>query len=107
MLVPPFSLSVAMCRYGSNKMGRDSSVCIGTRFGLGGPGIDSRWEEIFSAPVQTGRGVHPASYTMGTGSFPGVTRPRRGVDHPPSSSAKVKEGVSYTTTAPLGLRGLL
>ena len=26
----------------------------------------------FSAPVQTGRGSHPASCTMGTGSFPGV-----------------------------------
>ena len=24
----------------------------------------------FSAPVQTGPGAHPASYTMGTGSFP-------------------------------------
>jgi hypothetical protein len=37
----------------------------------------------FSAPVQTGPGTHPASYTMGTGSFPGVKRPGRGVDHPP------------------------
>jgi hypothetical protein len=27
---------------------------------------------IFSAPVQTGPGAHPASCTMGTGSFPGV-----------------------------------
>jgi hypothetical protein len=26
----------------------------------------------FSAPLQTGRGAHPASCTMGTGSFPGV-----------------------------------
>jgi len=26
----------------------------------------------FSAPVQTGLGAHPASYIMGTGSFPGV-----------------------------------
>jgi len=25
----------------------------------------------FSAPVQTGPEAHPASYTMGTGSFPG------------------------------------
>ena len=25
----------------------------------------------FSAPVQTDRGAHPASYTKGTGSFPG------------------------------------
>jgi len=27
----------------------------------------------FSAPVQTGPGPHPASYTMGTGSFRGKT----------------------------------
>jgi len=26
----------------------------------------------FSAPVHTGLGAHPASCTMGTGSFPGV-----------------------------------
>ena len=26
----------------------------------------------FSTPVQTGPGAHPASCTMGTGSFPGV-----------------------------------
>jgi len=25
----------------------------------------------FSAPIQTGPGAHPASCTMGTGSFPG------------------------------------
>jgi hypothetical protein len=46
----------------------------------------------FPAPAQTGLGAHPASYTMGTGSFPGVKRPGRGVDHPPSS-ADVKETV--------------
>ena len=47
----------------------------------------------FSAPVQTGPGAHPASYTVGTVSFPGVKQPGRGVDHPPSSSAEVKERV--------------
>ena len=35
-------------------------------------------EARFSAPVQTGPGAHPASCTMGTGSFPGV-RSCRGV----------------------------
>jgi hypothetical protein len=30
---------------------------------------------------------------MGTGSFPGVKRPGRGIDHLPPSSAKVKERV--------------
>jgi hypothetical protein len=46
----------------------------------------------FSALVQTCPGAHPASYTMGTGSFPGINRPGRGVDHTPSS-AEVKERV--------------
>jgi hypothetical protein len=32
---------------------------------------------------------------MGTGSFPGVKRTERGVDHPPPSSAEVKERVEY------------
>jgi hypothetical protein len=50
---------------------RDSVVGIATRYGLEGPGIESRWGEIFHT-YQTGSGVHPASCTMGTGSFPGV-----------------------------------
>ena len=69
--------------------GRDSSVDIATRYGLDGPGIESQWGTRFSAPVQTGAGAYPASYTMGTGSFPGVKRPGRDVDHSPPSSAKV------------------
>ena len=42
--------------------------------------------------VQTGPGAHPASYTMGTGSFPGVKRPGYD-DHLPSSRAEVVERV--------------
>jgi hypothetical protein len=74
-------------------VGRDSSVGIATRYGLNGPGIESRWGARFSAPVQTGPGAHPASCTMGTGSLPGVKRPGRGVDHPLSSSAEIKDRV--------------
>ena len=47
----------------------------------------------FSAPVQSGCEANPASYTIGTGTFPGVKRPGRGVDHPHPSSAEVKERV--------------
>jgi hypothetical protein len=50
-------------------------------------------EARFSAHVQSGPEAHPASCTVGTGSFPGVKRPGRGVDHPPSSTATVKERV--------------
>jgi hypothetical protein len=52
--------------------GPGSPVGIATDYGLDGPGIESRWGARFSAPVQTGPGAHPASCTMGTGSFPGV-----------------------------------
>jgi len=41
-----------------------------TGYGLDGPGIESRWEARFSAPVQTDPGAHPASCTMGTRSLP-------------------------------------
>ena len=44
----------------------------------------------FSALVQTGPGDHPASYTMGTASFPKVKWSGCGVDHPPSSTVEVK-----------------
>ena len=53
----------------------------------------------FSLPVQTGPWTHPASYIMGTGSFPGVKRPSRGVDHPPPSSAEDKERVELSLWA--------
>jgi hypothetical protein len=39
---------------------------------------------------------------MGTGSFPGVKRPGRGVDHPPTSSAEVKERVELYLYSPSG-----
>jgi hypothetical protein len=57
----------------------------------------------FSAPVQTGRGPRPPSYTVGTGSFPGVKRPDRGVDHSPPSITEVKVRVElylYFLTEP-------
>jgi hypothetical protein len=37
----------------------------------------------FSAPVPTGLGARPVSYTVRTEAFPGVKRPGRAVDHPP------------------------
>jgi len=56
----------------------------------------------FSAPIQTGCDAHPASYTIGAGSFPGVKRPGRGVDHPPQSSAEVNERVELYIYSPSG-----
>ena len=72
--------------------GRDSSVGIATRYGLDGPGIESRrgGGARFSTSVQTCPGAHPASCTMGAGSFRGVKRPGRGADHAPPSGAEVE-----------------
>ena len=52
--------------------GQDSEIGIATRYRLEGPGIESRWGQDFSTPIQTGPAVHPAFCTMGTRSFPEV-----------------------------------
>ena len=83
-------------------MGRDSSVGIATRYGLDGPRTESRCLSRFSAPVQICPGANPASYTMGNGSLPVVKRPGHGVDHPPPSSAEVKERVEIYLYSPSG-----
>jgi len=44
----------------------------------------------------------PPTYTMCTGSFPGVKQPGRGIDHPPLSSAEVKERVGLNLYSTLG-----
>ena len=74
-------------------VGRDSSVGIdivlagrfGDRISVGG--------RDFSAPTQTCPGAHPAYSTMGTGSFQGLRRPGRGVDHSSQSNSEVKERI--------------
>ena len=66
--LPEYKINAA-----TSKLSRSgSSVGTAIGYGLDGPGIESRWVARFSAPVQTGPGAHPASFTMGTGSFPGV-----------------------------------
>jgi hypothetical protein len=81
-------------------VGRDSSVVITTRYGLDVPGIGSRWGRYFPHPSRPA--LRPTqSCTMGTGSFLGVKRSVRGVDHPPTSSAEVKEKVELCICFPL------
>jgi hypothetical protein len=82
---------------------RESSAGLATRYGLDGPGIEFRWGGgRFSAPIQTGLGAHPTPHTNSTGSFPRVMWPRRGVDHPPPSSAEVKARVELYLYSPPG-----
>jgi hypothetical protein len=67
--------------------GPGSSVGIATDYGLDRIPVGTR----FFAHVQTDPGAHPASCTMGTGSFPGVKRPGRSADHQLPSSPEVKK----------------
>ena len=87
--------------------GPGSVDSIATGYGLDGPGIESRWEARFSAPVQTGPGAHPASCTIRTRSFPGgKKRPGRDADPLPSSSTVGHERVELYLYSPYGPYGL-
>ena len=68
----------------------DSVVDIATRYGLNGPAIESRRAEIFRTRPDRPWDPHLASYAVGTRSFSGARRPRRGVDHQLPSSAEVE-----------------
>jgi hypothetical protein len=57
----------------------------------------------FSAPVSTGPEAYPTPTLCVMGSYPGVKRPTRGVDHPHPFSAEVKERVElylYSISGP-------
>ena len=69
----------------------------GDRIPVGGEGAR------FSTPLQTSPGAHPASCTMGTGSFPGV-KSGQGMTltpHPPSSAVG-HERVELYLYSPMG-----
>jgi len=70
---------------------RDSSVGIETELRAGRSEVRISLGVRFSVTVQTDPGAHPASYTVGAVSFPGVKRSGRGIDHPPPSSARSKK----------------
>ena len=62
-----YTLNESRTSYGVD---RDSSVVIATRYGLDGPGIESRGVAIISVHFQAGPGAQPASYTTSTESYP-------------------------------------
>jgi hypothetical protein len=65
--------------------------------------FESRYVQEFSLlhVVQTGSGVHPTSYPMGTaGSFPEGKRPGLEADHSLPTSAGVKKMWIYSSTPP-------
>ena len=64
--------------------------------------LDAGWTVRASNPggEKSGPGPHPAPYTMGTVSFPGVKRPGRGAEHPPPFSAEVTERIRLYIYSP-------
>ena len=73
---------------------RDNSVGIATLYGLDDPGIQFRWGgESFRARPDRPWGPQSLLCNGYRVSSPGVKRPGRGVNHPPTSSAEVKERV--------------
>jgi hypothetical protein len=96
-----FCSNLKLTKHYTDNVGRKTLVGIATCYGLYGLGIESLGVR-FSAPVHTGPGAHPASYTMGTRSFPEVKRLKHGIDHPPPSSAEVKERVQLYAYSPSG-----
>jgi hypothetical protein len=84
---------------------RDNSVSIATGYGLEDGGLEVRvpvgQKFSFVHVAQTGSGVHPPFYTMGTGDLsPGVKRSGPEADHAPPASAEVKKMWIYTSTPP-------
>ena len=74
-------------------VGRDCSVGIATRYWLDGPGIESWWGRDVPHLSRLALGPTQPPVQWVPSLFPGVERPGRGVDHPPLSSAEVKESV--------------
>jgi hypothetical protein len=72
---------------------RDSSVGIATRYGLDGPGVESRLRRDFPSLSRPALGPTQPSVQWVPGLSQGVKRPGRGVDHPLPSGAEVKERV--------------
>jgi hypothetical protein len=107
---PHFCVVYAVCVLSGS---RDSSVGIATGYGLddqgGGSSIPGRVNKFSLLHiVQTGPGVHPTSYKMGTrGSFPGVKRQGREADQSSPTSAEVQENVDLYTHSPIRLHGVV
>ena len=83
-------------------VGRDSAVGIATRYGLGGPGIESWCWRDFPHPSRPALGPTQPPVHWVSGLSQEVMRPGRGVDHPPPSSAEVKERVQQCLYTPSG-----
>ena len=64
------------------RVDRDISVGIATRYGLDGPGLESRWGRHFPHSFRPALVLTQLPIEWVPGLFRGVKRPGRGVDHP-------------------------
>jgi hypothetical protein len=83
--------------------GRDSSVGIATRYGLDGPGIESRWGRDFPQPSRPALGPTQLPIQWVPGLSRGVKWPELGIDHAPPSGASGPSWpvVGWTVNRPL------
>ena len=67
MFIMSYNMTVKPCK----NVGRDSSVGIATRYGLDGPGIESRWWRDFPHPSKPTQGPTQPPIRDGYRVFPG------------------------------------
>jgi hypothetical protein len=95
LLSPSYRSFKIMCGPGKRSQYSDS-------LRLDGPGIESRCGKDFTNPSRRALGPNQPPVQWVPGLFLGVKRPGRGVDHPPPSSAEVKEKVKLYLYCPSG-----
>ena len=85
-------------------MGRDNSVGIATRYGLGGPGIESRWGRDVPHPSRPALvpTQPPVQWVPGLSWW--VMRPGRGADQPPTCKRRVHGKVELYVYPPARLQ---
>ena len=101
LLKPRQSFRITLCLYTCEPTGRDSSVGIATRYGLDGPGIESRWGRDFPHPFRPALDPTqpPIQWVPGLYRFKAAGAWRC---QPPPSSAEVKERIELYLHSPSG-----
>ena len=85
------------------RKGRDSSLGKATRYGLDGPGIETRWRRDIPHPSRLALGPTQPTIQWVTGLSWGYSG--RGVALT-TLAQRLKKEHNYTSTPPLGLHGL-